>query len=151
MKTLAMAFATVVLLSGMTMVTPTTLSAQECTTKCGCISDGCGCSSSGGNGGECSSSGDGCFVKKCGTELQSVSASALLTPEGQLVTVDDLFATGAETAGLVPVAALAENTRWERMSEGHWVLRNCAGMVLRQAFDTPRSERIRSEATELAI
>ncbi len=31
---------------------PPQLEAQDCTVKCSCVSDGCGCSSSGGNGEE---------------------------------------------------------------------------------------------------
>jgi hypothetical protein len=117
--------------------------AQECTTKCGCFGDGCGCQSSGGNGGECSASGNGCFVKKC-EPVDNVGFAA----DGST-----LLAAAAPGEGKSAAASRksAESARWVATAPGVFVARNCAGVIVARRYDTLAAATVRKRQAALEI
>lgn len=148
MKVLLLAF---LVATGVAISSPADAVAQtRCTTECECVSDGCGCRSSGGNGSGCSASGDGCFVKKCGTELQSVGMAA----DGSFVDLRDVmpavFASdqndGRRDVNRQPTAA-----DWQFVSKGHAVARDCSGIIIARFYDASTATGIRRASKNLTI
>ena len=122
----------------------------QCTTKCGCISDGCGCQSSGGNGGKCDASGNGCFVARCPTPLQPVAFSA----DGGVLLSRDLKSP-AEAPGATDENPVAGRrlvaADWESVAPGRAVARACNGIVIAHWYDPGAADELRRATRELAI
>ncbi len=142
-------FLALLVVTGVAMASPGTAAAQSsCTTKCGCYSDGCGCQSEGGNGGDCSSTGSGCFVKKCGTELQSVAMAA----DGSFVELQDVIPAFASVPGDASTVAAVQRTiakhpaaaGWQFISRGHAVARSCSGIIIARFYDADAASGIRA-------
>lgn len=95
---------------------PVSNAEAQCTSRCECVSDGCGCSTNGGNGGDCSASGDGCFVKDCDTAL--VLGEDVHGIDADLMAQPGRFA--ASEARRSPNAAV-----WEMIAPGQYVRRSC--------------------------
>lgn len=108
------------LLGGVAVVSmPTELTAQ-CTMKCKCYSDGCGCQRKGGNGGSCDASGDGCYVGAC----EALAQTLQFGPDG---TVAGHKAGGTVESYSEPVSDLP--VAWVALPSGISLARTCGGAV----------------------
>jgi len=125
MKTHSLTLVLACLLGGVAVVSmPTGLTAQlaaQCTMKCKCYSDGCGCQRKGGNGASCDASGDGCYVGAC----EEVLAQTLqFGPDG---TVAGHKADGTVESYREPVSDLP--VAWVALPSGISLARTCGGAV----------------------
>lgn len=127
--------------------TPQEIEAQSCTTKCTCASDGCGCQSSGGNGGQCDASGDGCWVAKCKPEI-----TFFIAPDGSVIEMDRVLVGSmplASNAGFVPGATLAGS--WETLSDGSSAARHCTGLIVSRTYDQRTVTALRERQRRIVI
>lgn len=127
---------------------PEPAAAQGCTTKCTCWSDGCGCQTSGGNGGECNASGNGCFVKSC---TSGGGADPDHLPVGFADVAAPQYAQSEGAKGQAAARKLAGPARWERTSPGVFVLRDCTGEVTARRYDAMAAAVVRKREAELVI
>jgi len=103
----------------------------SCTAMCTCGGSSCSCSTGGGAGSKAVCPGDGtCTVFVCNEERPS-----LATPQGSLQ--------------LGPVSAVA--VRWEAVTPGHAVARNCVGLLVAQFFDRGATRVVRRETEALLL
>lgn len=91
--------------------------AAQCTARCECQPNGCGCSLNGGNGGSCNASGDGCFVSRCNPD-------AVVRAEGENGAAETQEPSRAH--GVLAEARRAPDAAaWEQVAPGRYVLRSC--------------------------
>ena len=95
---------------------PASRAEAQCTARCECNSDGCGCSLNGGNGGNCSASGDGCFVGRC--EIQITSGE-------EVVGGDILPSTAVGHFAMYEARNAPDPAVWEMVVPGRYVRRSC--------------------------
>lgn len=127
---------------------PRSLSAQDCTVKCSCLTDGCGCHSTGGNGQECQANGSSCAVTKCGEVIRPVG----FAPDGRVLVQDTPLPQLAVFLALRrPGVRLLETGEWETAGPGHAVARGCLGIVLAEWFARETAADLRAASGELLI
>lgn len=106
----------------------------QCTARCECTPDGCGCSLNGGNGDKCNASGDGCFVSRCNTAV---------------VLGDPIQGNDADLMAQLPRLAASEARRspnaavWEMIAPGQYVRRSCEDAA--EFMRRERSAAVRDE------
>ncbi|MBW3656617.1 MAG: hypothetical protein KY444_10980 [Gemmatimonadetes bacterium] len=130
-------------------LTPGTAEAQ-CTYGCACEKGACGCNSN-GNGDRCDAGGTGCVVSKCGTEEELAFA-----PDGSVIrlasaAVDEDPARQPAGNEPAPTGAMSGSTRWEYVSDGHSVARNCSGVVVARYYDARTAAAIRRKDSTLTL
>lgn len=131
---------------GATVLSTNTAWAQveDCTVKCGCLPSGCGCSSDGGNGSECSASGNGCFVTRC--ETGDGDGDVVFAPDGSLLRRLALTVLDGD----VVVTVTRPSASWETSSPEAAVARDCAGRAVRRFIATHAAAEYRHRTRVLA-
>lgn len=119
---------------------PTELAAQ-CTMKCKCDADGCGCQRKGGNGDSCHASGDGCYVGAC----EALAQSFQFAPDG---TVAGQKANGAFKLYRKPASDLPVS--WVRLPSGISVAQTCGGAVAGRFVPTHVAAELRGRSRMLS-
>lgn len=132
-------------------IAPSAAEAQ-CVYGCACQGGACGCNSN-GTGDGCTASGEGCVVSTCDdTTIQSVA----FAPDGSVVQ----FASETEGEGANVTSAdgvrslraqLSGSTRWEYVSAGLSVARNCSGLIVARVYDRQAAAAIRQKDRTLTI
>lgn len=113
---------------------PVARAEAQCTARCECTPDGCGCSLNGGNGDTCNASGDGCFVSRCNTAV--VLGEEIHGTDADLMAQQRRFA--ASEARRSPDAAV-----WEMVAPGQYVRRSCEDTA--EFMRRERSAGVRNE------
>lgn len=142
-----LAVAGIILLLGLTAATEA--HAQQCSMSCGCLSGGCSCRTTGGDGGGCEASGTYCAVTTCPTQpapppgpdrpprsLGSLPLPFIIAPDGSVMAINRvLVGVSPAEAGLRLVPGPALTGRWESLSEGSAAARHCTGLIVSRAYD----------------
>ncbi len=128
------------LLGGVAVSSPTELAAQ-CSMKCKCYSDGCGCQRKGGNGGSCDASGDGCYVGSC----EALAQALQFGPDG---TVAGRTAAGSVEAYREPLSDLS--VAWVTLPTGISLARTCGGAVVGRFVPSGVATELRARSRRLS-
>ena len=128
---------------------PQTAEAQ-CTLKCTCYSDGCGCSNQNGNGSQCDASGNGCFVKACGSHADpEVDQSPVGFAADGSVLLASTDRAGATTFSAAP--APPAGSEWQETRADVFVARNCAGVIVARRYGAVAAAEVRRRDAVLEI
>lgn len=115
-------------------LTPSSATAQ-CKWGCACQGASCGCNSR-GNVADCVASGTGCVVGTCGAEDHGVTFAA----DGSVVRLtSEARGDSAREADAAP----GGTARWEFVSAGHSVARDCSGVIVARYFDSATAAALR--------
>lgn len=119
---------------------PTELAAQ-CTMKCKCYTDGCGCQRKGGNGSGCDASGDGCYVSAC----EALAQSLQFGPDGTVASqkTNGVFESYRKPTSDLPVS-------WVMLPSGISVARTCGGAVAGRFVPTRVATELRARSRRLS-
>ncbi len=119
--------------------------AAQCTMRCECDENACGCSRNDGNGSACYASGDGCYVYRCQPKMAASLDRAIFARDGKaLAPIAGIDADGR--AGAVPTTGVS----WEVLPSGIAVARNCAGIVVQRYVSKARATALREKTRVLA-
>lgn len=140
MKTRSLILMLACLLGGVAVSSPTELAAQ-CTMKCKCYADGCGCQRKGGNGASCDASGDGCYVGAC----EALAQALQFGPDG---TVAGRTADGAVEAYRQPLSDLP--AAWVTLPTGISLARTCSGAVVGRFVPSRVAAELRARSRRLS-
>jgi hypothetical protein len=125
--------------------TPQEASAQ-CTASCACSTRSCQCSTTGGKGAGCETDGESCIVLRCGVVLPT---QYFVAPNGLLFRTAASEGDAQDAEPTLP--APQDPTAWETVEPGHYVRRNCVGIVVEEWFDPAAAERVRAQSRTIEI
>lgn len=120
------------------IVFPASRAEAQCSARCECTTDGCGCSLNGGNGSNCSASGDGCFVGRC--EIQ-------MTSREEAVGGDVLPSTGVGRFAMYEGRNAPDPANWEMIGPGRYIRRSCEDIAVSRRREHSAAARHEVELT----
>jgi hypothetical protein len=123
-------------------VAPSSLEAQ-CVYGCACEEGACGCNSR-GNGDRCDAGGTGCVVSACDPKPVAFAADGSVI---RLASTAEAPSAPADAGGAQGGGA----TRWEYVSDGLSVARDCRGIIVARYYDPQLAAAIRAKDRTITL